>query len=54
MANVRGSNSLHADYAIAGEVPTRNIFRTCTRSSHAFKKSVWILLVTRKTFKMTA
>ena len=31
-------NSLHADYAIAGEVPTRNIFRTCTRSSHAFRR----------------
>ena len=47
-------NSLRADYARAGKVPTWNIFSTCTRSSHAFRKRVWISPIRRKTVEMTA
>ena len=44
---------MHADYAIAGKFPTRNICLTCSRSSHAFRKRVRILPVRRKTFEVT-
>jgi len=46
-------HSLHAYYAIAGEDPMQNIFRTCSHSSHAFRKRVWILPVGQKMVEMT-
>ena len=45
--------SLQVDHAIMGKFPTWNIFFTCTRSSHAFRKRVRISPIRQKTFEIT-